>query len=157
MKRFRFQLDSLLRLKKQFRRISELKQLEMKAKKETAYQRVEELKRQLQLASDRFSQHVGESIRAGTYLSDRFCSAQIRDGITEAQHIANQTEQAYRQADEKRRRFAVEVEALENLRIKQWNAYRKQVSRQNLETLDDMILRNQMESQRLSKEVDPHA
>ena len=150
MKRFRFQLESLLRLKKQFHRMSELKQLEMKAKKEAAYQRVEELKRQLQLASDRFSQHVGESIRAGAYLSDRFCSAQIRDGITESQHFAEKAEQAYRQADEKRRRLAVEVEALAQLRIEQWNAYRKQALRQTFETLDDMILRNQLESQRLS-------
>jgi len=141
MKRFQFELQPLLGLKKQQQAEAQMRQLKMRMHLDTVRQQLKALEDQLDAMANQQSERLGVPVPAAQFVLQSQSSDQLRDWIVEVRNREQQSESAYQQAAADYARITAAVEALESLRNAEWNEYVKQSARERQRELDETVLR----------------
>jgi flagellar FliJ protein len=144
VKRFEFNLDGMLRVKRQLERLAELEVQKAQQRVADAVARVHALTDQLAKASDRISARVGQAMAAGEWAAAFERADRLGQQIAAAKNDLTTAEQALESARRERVQVATEVEALSTLRGQQWEQWRQEVAAADQERLDELGLRRWM-------------
>jgi len=155
MKRYKNRFASLLRLKKQAKRLAELNQLATKNKLDSAQLRLRELEKELSTATSEISRGLGSAVPANQYLLQQDMIQKLQQQIARARRRISEIGEAFRNACEKRATLASEAEALDTLRTAEQKEYRKALRNVNQQQLDDDAMRGWSSAPTSSREVKP--
>lgn len=147
MKRFEFNLDGLLRVKRQLEHVAELEQFRAQQVVSQARGRVDRARRQMAELSDTLSACVGQPVAANRWAVAYVMSERLGRQIEEAEAELQAAERRYADARQERIQVATEVEALQTLRQQQWEKWRQEVAAADQERLDELGLRRWMSAQ----------
>lgn len=154
MKRFRFTLDSVLRLKTQLELEARLREQSVRTELSKIGQKIHELEIQFDQAAHRM---LANSLAPGKpvdqFLKDRFQLELLQEELDEANYLRAEFSVMLEQVRVARLESKKEVETLENLRESQWGVYRKQLTKRRDEELREFILQQQA----VAEEVSGHA
>lgn len=153
MKRYKNRFASLLRLKKQAKRLAELNQLATKNKLDSAQLRLRTLEGELSTATSEISQELGNAMPANQYLFQQDMIQKLQQQIARVNRRIREIEEAWRSACEKRAKLASEVEALNTLRTAEQKEYRKALRNANQQQMDDDAMRGWSSAPTTSREV----
>jgi flagellar FliJ protein len=141
MKRFQYRLETLLRLKRQLKRLAELNQREAQRKLDAATAKVRAWEQQLDVAAAGLAQHLGIPAPAREYLSRQDVVQLVQREIGDARQRRGQAEQAWQRAREQLSRLSAQEEMLQNHRDRQWQEHHHDQERAVLNQMDDFVLR----------------
>ncbi|HZT82338.1 MAG TPA: flagellar export protein FliJ [Gemmataceae bacterium] len=141
MKRFQFRLERLLRLKEQRKRQAELAQAQARQALDRARAEVASLLGQLAAAAEECARRVGRPLPAGEWLLRQDHVGRLRAALDAAEEGVRQAERNLAEADARRARAALEVEALTRLRQRQWEAWRRDADRAEQGQADELGMR----------------
>jgi flagellar FliJ protein len=147
VKRFEFNLDGLLRVKRQLEHVAELEQHKAAQAVRDAVARLDALKDQLARASDTLSAQVGQAVPASRWVTAYDLLEKLGRQMTAAETDVRAAEQKLADARRERVQVATEVEALRTLRQQQWDQWRQEVAAADQERLDELGLRRWMAAQ----------
>jgi hypothetical protein len=146
VKRFRFPLERLLKVKRQLERLAEQRQQQARAAHDDALAQVARAEARLADAAAGGLQALRQAVALGAWQA-RYEQAAALGGLLEAARLrAAQTEQLLRAADRARVQASTEVEALVYLRRQQWEAHRQEVAARAQELLDEGSMRRWQEA-----------
>jgi flagellar FliJ protein len=144
VKRFEFNLDGMLRVKRQLERLAELEVQKAQQRVAEAVARVHALSDQLAAASDRMAARVGQAMAAGEWAAAFERAERLGEQIATAKLDVQATEQGLESARRERVQVATDVEALSTLRGQKWEQWRQEVAAAQQEQLDEVGLRRWM-------------
>jgi flagellar FliJ protein len=144
VKRFEFNLDGVLRVKKQLERLAELEQQKAQQAVADARARADELKQRLTSAADSMAARVGQAVDASRWVTAYELTERLGQQIDAAETDLQFAEKKLSDARTERARVASEVEALRTLRQQQWDKWRQEAEKAGQEQLDEVGLRRWM-------------
>ncbi len=139
MKRFQFTLEAVLQFKRQRERMAELRVMQLKSEVDRAKQRMGEIEQQLARLSEQMAR-AAES-PGGSWLAQVELSSRVGQSLQDAIAVLEQAMQRHADAVKERSRWAGEVEALQKLREQQWQEYRRESQRDEVDRLDEFSMR----------------
>lgn len=148
MKRFRFGLAPLLRVKQQRERIAEARVAEARQVVDRCRAHLEKLHVALKEVADRLGGAVGTPLSVESWAGTFDQSGRLERAIRDADAELLLAEKALLAAIEVRTRIATEVEALEILREQHLDLHQQDVRRTEQEQLDEVVLRQWMQARR---------
>jgi flagellar FliJ protein len=148
VKRFRFSLDTLLRVKKQREQLAEARVAQARLEVEACQGRLARLQDALQEVARRLESALGSALPAESWAGTFEQSARLERAIRAAEYRLAQAEVALRDAIQARTRLTTEVEALDTLKQQHWDLYRQDMQRAEQERLDEVGLRLWLRAQR---------
>ena len=141
MKRFEFQLESLLTFKQQSEKLARMKEERLRAERNSIQRQITELDAELHRRSDCRQATIGNALAANDFLAERqkeeLVAAQMEAALVELRRV----ESAVNVAAEERKQLNIEIESLETLKREAWAEYRRERSRRADEQLREFILR----------------
>jgi flagellar export protein FliJ len=140
LKRFRFRLERVLKLKQQQRRMAELAVKQATVVLEQAGAVVRGLRGELAKKSDALSTNVGKTVPAGGCLALFEQSAQLERRLVQAEAIEREARNRLANAVGVLTRMNSEVEALESLRRQQWREHQTEAQARYQQVLDEAAL-----------------
>lgn len=141
MKRFEFQLGSLLRLRAQAKQLAELRQAQALNRLENARNHVSELEHELADVGQPAPDKASATHAAAALLAQRGSVEAIQRQLIAARQKVTEANMAYQQAMDATKELAIQVESLETLREHQRGEHREQVEKQIQTQLDENVLR----------------
>ena len=144
MKRFEFNLDGLLRVKRQLEHLAELEQLKAQQAVLDARARVVELRGQQTELSDALTATVGRVMPANRWATAFEMIERVGQQIEAAERAHQAAERKLADASQERVQVSTEVEALRTLRQQQWDKWRQEAAQADQENLDELGLRRWM-------------
>jgi len=153
MKRYKNRFASLLRLKKQAKRLAEFDQYTKKNKLDSALLRLRELEEDLSTATSEVSRRLGNAVPANQYLLQQDMIQKLQQQIATVNQRISEMERAFRDACETRATLASEVEALITLRTAEQKEHLKSLRNANQQQLDDDAMRGWSSGPTSSREV----
>lgn len=141
MKRFRFSLERLLKLKQQQERLAELRQQAARAALDAALAEVVRAEERVAEAAGGGEEALRRAVAAGLWQARYEQVAALGQGLEAAQAQARDAEQKVQEAAKARARVAAEVETLQLLRRQQWQAHQDDMARRGQAHLDEVGLR----------------
>jgi flagellar FliJ protein len=153
VKRFRFSLEKLLRVKEQRERLAEAHVAQARREVQTCQERLARLDEALVGVSLRLQQSLGNAVQAETLTALFAQASRLERAIRAAEALLQKAETALREAIQERTRLSTEVEALDTLREQRWDEYRQEYERSEQERLDELGMRAWMKNRR--KREDP--
>jgi flagellar FliJ protein len=144
VKRFEFNLDGMLRVKRQLERLAEMEVQKAQQRVTEAVSRVHALTDQLATASDRMAARVGQAMAAGEWAAAFERAERLGEQIAVAKHDVQAAEHLLEAARRDRVQVATDVEALSTLRGQKWEQWRQEVAAADQERLDELGLRRWM-------------
>ena len=140
MKRFRFRLDRLLRIKQQKERLAELKQLQARGVFDAADREAKELIDRLSSSAATIESRVGQPVEAIVWHAQYQHMTQLRQGVDNAEAKAERAKAALDEANRHRKAAAAEVDALQFVRRGEFEKHRDETVRANQARIDEMYL-----------------
>jgi hypothetical protein len=141
VRRFEFRLEQVLKVKRQYERLAELRQQQARFRLEATQAEVAAVNRQVQELAIAFSKSLrgggGQQLWTAHYEQ----STLLSQFLAGAEERVKQAQQELCEADARRKQIATEVEALLHLRQEQWRAHREDVAHAQQEHLDELGLR----------------
>ncbi|MCA9154585.1 MAG: flagellar FliJ family protein [Planctomycetales bacterium] len=141
MKRFEFQLGSLLRLRAQAKQLAELRQAQALNRLEDARRHVSELEHELAGVCQPSADNALDRPIAATLLAQRGSVEAIQRQLIAARQSVTDANRAYEKAMDAYKELAIQVESLETLREHQRDVHQEQVEKQVQTQLDENVLR----------------
>ncbi len=141
MKRFHYRLESLLRLKRQLKRLAELDQIEAKRHLDTAEAQLRSWEQELDAAAAELSQRLGVLGPAREYLGRQDLVQAVQREIEAARQHRADAQKAWQQAHERFSRLAVQEEMLQTYRSRQWQEHHHEQESAALGQMDDFVMR----------------
>jgi flagellar FliJ protein len=140
MKRFRFRLESVLRLKRQFDRQAEVRQQQARGNWEAAQREVEELVERLVQGAAAVEARIGTVNETDCWIARYQHMTQVRAALDLAESHAQRAKNLLDEANRLRRKTAADLEALLQLRREQWRQHRHESALAEQNALDDVYL-----------------
>lgn len=136
MQRFEFRLERLLKWRKHQERMAELRQQQARVLLDAAVAEVERLTAQIEETAASLDARVQAGGWTSACLACYQHTAQLAQGLAQAQKKVVLAERQLQQANAVRAGFAMQVESLEVLRRQQWLEHRRRQQRHEQERLD---------------------
>jgi flagellar FliJ protein len=152
VKRFRFGLEHLLKVKEQRERLAEARVAQARQELTLCQERIEKLNGELGEVALRLERLLGKVLPAETWAGTFDQSSRLERAIREAEVKLVKAEAALRDAIQARTRISTEVEALETLREQHLDAYRQDLQRAEQIRLDEISMRQWI--QKLRKDLE---
>ena len=137
MKRFRFPLEHLRRLRRQQQRLAEAEQLRCRAQLEAAVAALASLEDQLA----RLASSACRPGRGNEFLAHRALEESLIRLIFEQRTEVARARAKWEAAREQYRRANLELEKLESLRTRAWTEYRECLELARQKELDEIVMR----------------
>lgn len=144
MKRFRFRLEPLLRIRRQRDRQAESRQWQARQLYEAAQAEVDFLYAQLVESAQAVEARLGQTVEPESWVAHYQHMTQVRRAADAAETSAQRARAVLEEANRLRRRTAMELESLELLRRQQWQEHRKHTARTEQSRLDDIYQRRDL-------------
>ena len=141
VKRFVFDLDGLLKLKRHRERLAELRHAQAAQALAAAQSASAAIRRQLDLTSAYVLGRVGRAQDAGAWLAAYLQADRLEQKLDAGARVVEDARQALDRAAEARRQAAVEAESLRSLRERRWQEYLQDYRKAEQERLDEVGLR----------------
>lgn len=148
MRRFRFSLDRVLKVKQQREKLAEVRVAQALAAAELARQAVAGVRQEIVTASLAMQQRVGRVLTGDVWAAAFDHSDRLNAALVRAEAVLREAETRLEEAVQARRQIATEVEALKTLRQQQWEQHRDEVQKAEQERLDEIGLRGWQENTR---------
>jgi flagellar FliJ protein len=140
MKRFRFRLERLLRLKRQKERLAEMRQLHARGVCEAAEHDVARSLDQLVRGAAIAQSPVGQPIETDLWIAQYHYMTQLRQAVDAAETTAELARATLGEANRARQAAAADAELLVRLRKRKWEQYRAETARAEQQWLDELWL-----------------
>ncbi len=141
MKRFRFRLQRVLKLKQQRERLAELRQLQARRALEAIRAEAARLRERLGQTAGALGGKLGAPIPAAAWVAYYEHSAQLGQAIEAAEARAERAARTLQEAAAQHAEIAREVESLLSLRRSQWELYLQDAARVEQTRLDELGMR----------------
>jgi flagellar export protein FliJ len=141
VKRFRFGLEKVLKVKMQRERIAEAKLAQARLALEAAQQHVETIAQEIGRVAANLEKTIGSVLRPETWTATFEHSSQLARALRDAEVALAQARQQFDEAAAVRRVLATEVEALKSLRQQKWDEYREESRKNEQDRLDELGMR----------------
>jgi flagellar export protein FliJ len=141
VKRFRFGLEKVLKVKQQSERIAEAKLAQARHALDLAQQHVDTVREQLQRVAASLERMVGRVLPPEQWAGTFEHSGQLSRALREAEVALDLARQHFEEAAQARRKIATEVETLKGLRRQQWEEHRGEEQKREQERLDELGMR----------------
>ena len=153
MKRFHFELESLLRLRKQQRSLALLRQIEKRNQLHAIRGQLRDVEVQLDEMTQRQMQQFGRAIPANEFLLQAQFSERLRIWADEVRENERKSEIEYQQAAAEHARLSTAVEALQTIRNTRWNELKLMSARSEQRRLDETAMRRWRHRDEVAEEV----
>ncbi len=140
MKRFQFPLEGLLRLRRQKDRQAEARQQTARLACEAAQREVDTLMEHLVASASAVEARIGQSLATERWVAQYQHISQVRIAVDQAELKACRARNILEEANRQRRLTALELQALEKLRVLKWQEHRRESARLEQHRLDDAFL-----------------
>ena len=140
MKRFRFRLAGVLRLKQQKERQAELRARQAQMVLESAELEAAALERRLVQNAAAVESYIGQSVPPDSWMARYQYVAMVGQALESAESKMRQAGRDLEQANLARARIATETEALAQLRQQDWQQHRVATQRAEQQQLDERVL-----------------
>lgn len=140
MKRFQFRLERVLSVKERRERLAEMRQQQARARWEAARAECAKIEEQLADAAAHAAERLQQAAALGTWRAYYERTASLDDLLAAAQRRLIEVENQLQEANRQRIQASLEVEALRDLRAKEWQNYQKQAAQQQQNRLDEIGL-----------------
>jgi flagellar export protein FliJ len=140
MKRFRFRLERVLKLKLQKERQAELRQRQARVVLQAAQSEVAAIEDRLAQNAAALESQIGQSVEPDLWLARYQHLTAIGQALESAEAKAQPAARDLEQADAARARIATETEALAQLRERCWEEHRANARRAEQQYLDELGL-----------------
>lgn len=147
MKRFQFRLERVLSLKEQRERLAEMRQQQAHSRWEAARKECVRIEEELARTAARAKEKMRESAALGTWRSHYEQAARLGELLAAAQRRLAESEKLLQEANRLRIQAALEVETLRDLRLKEWQNYRREAARRQQNQLDELGLQRWLTAQ----------
>jgi len=141
MKKFKFQLETLLRVSRQKERLIELKEKEIHTAIETARQQIADLETELQKSADHVSCETDSRVTVSELVAQRAYAGAMTERIVELNTSLGEMVQESHKVLQQRIQQRQETRSLETLRERQWKNWRSERSRSEQEKLIETLVR----------------
>ena len=148
MKRFRFRLERVLRLKRQKEKQAELRTALARATADAARTEVATLCEMMERTAAAAESGVGSHMHVDMWFVHQQHAARIGQAIEHAEHEQQQAEHRLQQAEAARARIATEVETLMHLRSQRWDEHRQDAAWTEQQRCDGTVLQRWWRRQR---------
>jgi flagellar export protein FliJ len=148
MKRFRFALERVLRLKRQKEKQAELRTALARATADAARTQVATLGEMMERTAVAAASGVGSAMHVDMWFAHQQHAARIGHAIEHAEQEQQHAEHRLKEADLARARIATEVETLVHLRSQRWDEHRHDASRTEQQRNDETVLHRWWRRQR---------
>ena len=143
MKRFDFSLDPLLKIKKQFKQQLELRTGFLHRQREQTKDRLHSLHESLDGYRDELNGAIKDNSNAMQFMRQRQSIELVIEQIDRTRIEMQDIEHDRQQVLGEVRRMSTEIEAIQLLRENKVLEYKKTIKRHSLESLNELILRQQ--------------
>lgn len=142
MKRFRFHLQQVLKLREQKKRQAELHQQQVKVELEAARAEVAALEEQLAELAAALLRHERQAMPVAVWMNGSRHAVRVNNALNAAKDNASQVEQRLNEADQQRVTATTEAESVLFLRDKQWIEHRQDEARKTQDLMDEAAMRS---------------
>ena len=140
MRRFRFRLERVLRVKRQKEKQAELRTVQARAAVDAARKEVATLCEIMVETAAAIEASVGDQVQPDLWLARQQHAAQIGEAIGQAEQREQQAKRKLREAETARAQIAKETETLVNLRKQQCDQHRVEAARNDQNQIDAVAL-----------------
>ena len=140
MRRFRFRLERVLRVKRQKEKQAELRTVQARAVVDAARKEVATLCEIMVQTAAAIEASVGDQVQPHLWLARQQHAAQIGEAIGQAEQREQQAKRRLREAETARAQVAKETETLVNLRKQQCDHHRVEAARNDQNQIDAVAL-----------------
>lgn len=141
MKKFEFELQSLLNLSRQKERLIELTEQQVRAQLEETREQIEQLRTRLVNAASEFGQTIGSGTSVGGFLAQRDFELATTNQITATQAQIDELIQVLDQVVQERLEQRQESESLETLRDERLRTWRQDRAKAEQAELVESLVR----------------
>ena len=150
MRRFRFRLEQVLRLKKQWQHQAELEQRKAQHQLQAVKERVQALHNGLTRTANSLAVNIDTQHASRGWLIQCQHATVLQRALEDEEANCARAARAFEQAVAQLARIATEVEALQRLRDQHWGEHLRMVGQNNQEHIDESVLRHWNVTQRIT-------
>jgi len=141
MKRFRFHLQQILKLREQKKRQAELHQQQVKVELQAARAQVAALEERLAQSAAALLRHERQTMSVAVWMNGSQHAVRVNDALNAAKENASQVERRLNEADQQRVTATTQAESVLFLRERQWVEHQQEEARKAQDLMDEAAMR----------------